>query len=77
MKILCQLNTIRFVIQCLFIYFEGEGQYKVSFVPVGPGTHLIRPIYGGMDVRGELSLLINQLIIMYVALLSIDTEIFG
>ncbi|XP_067943794.1 filamin-B-like [Watersipora subatra] len=33
--------------------FMGENAYSLKFVPTGPGVHLIRPMFGGKDVRDE------------------------
>ena len=39
-------------VQCI-MFISGDGHYSVTFTPTGPGVHLIRPMYGGRDVRGR------------------------
>lgn len=35
------------------VAYTGDDHYSVKFIPSGPGVHLLRPMYGGRDVRGE------------------------
>ena len=42
---------ILYHVQCI-MFLSGDGHYSVTFTPTGPGVHLIRPMYGGRDVRG-------------------------